>query len=66
MSLRWMVRKDPGFRAWVNGLLIMFWLAWAAAALALGWLSSVVFATLSLVCALTLSTVCVVRFVRRK
>ena len=66
MSLRQMLNKDPGFRAWVNGLLTALWLAVTALAVLLGWLSSAAFAALSLVCALTLTTLCVVAILRRR
>ena len=51
MSLRGALSKDPGFRAWVNGLLITFWLAVSALALLLGWLGSLAFASVLVVCA---------------
>jgi CHASE2 domain-containing sensor protein len=51
MLLRGALSKDPGFRAWVNGLLITFWLAVSALALLLGWLGSLSFASVLVVCA---------------
>ena len=43
--LRAMLSTDPGFRVWLNALLVMFWLAVAALALMMDWLGSLTFAS---------------------
>ena len=51
MRLRAMLRADPGFRLWVNRLLVLFWFGVGAIAVMGGWLGSRAFASALVICA---------------
>lgn len=66
MSSHQRLIQDPGFRVWANGMLALFWGTTASLALLLGWLGAAAFAIVSFCCAVTLTTGCLVAFLRRR